>query len=243
MSGQASALAEAVTIVTGGSSGIGLGCVKRLLEVGARVVVADVQPLPDDVASACTFVHTDMTDSAAVDVAMSHLPTDRPSYAVNCAGMGGPTSPLTELSDADWDKVLDVNLSGTFRALRAQLARMAPGSAVVNMGSVLGERADAAASSAYVASKFGVVGLTRMGAVQGGPRGIRVNAVAPGRIRTPLLSSVTTPEVLERRAAANPLGRLGEVGDVAAAVEWLLGPDSAYVNGSVLPVDGGFLAT
>jgi len=236
------ALAGSVVVVTGGASGIGLGCVQRLLEADARVVVADVRPVPDELAGACTYVRTDMADTAAVDEAMEHLPLDRPSYAVNCAGIGGPTVPLAELGDDDWVRVLDVNLSGTFRALRAQLSRMAPGSAVVNMGSVLGERADAAASSAYVASKFGVVGLTRMAAVQGGPRGIRVNAVAPGRILTPLLRSIVAPEVLAQRAGANPLGRLGDVQDVAAAVEWLLGPASAYVNGTVLPVDGGFLA-
>ena len=237
------ALAGAVVVVTGGSSGIGLGCVRRLVALQAHVVVADVQPLPEGVAQDCTFVATDMADTAAVDAVMENLPTDRPSYAVNCAGIGGPTVPMVELGDDDWTRGLEVNLSGTFRAMRAQLSRMAPGSAVVNMGSVLGERADAAASSAYVASKFGVVGLTQMGAVQGGPRGIRVNAVAPGRILTPLLSSIVAPEVLSQRAEANPMRRLGATEDVAAAVEWLLGPSSAYVNGTVLPVDGGFLAT
>lgn len=232
----------AAVVVTGGSSGIGLACVDVLAAAGASVLVADVAPCPSDRRDAVAFVETDVSDSGAVAEAMRHLRPDVPSYAVNCAGVGGPTVPLVDLDDADWRRVIDVNLTGTFHCLREQLRRMAPGSAVVNIGSVLSLRGDADASSAYVASKFAVAGLTSMAALQGGPRGVRVNAVAPGRIRTPLLESVAGPEVLARRAAENPMGRLGESAEVGEAVKWLLGPESSYVNGSVVPVDGGFLA-
>lgn len=239
----ASALEGATVVVTGGSSGIGLGCAEHLAASGALVVVADVQAPPAGVPASIEFMETDVSDPAAVTTLMAQLATGEASYAVNCAGIGGPVVPLTDLANDDWERVLGVNLSGTFYALREQLRVMAPGSAVVNVASIMGLQADALASSAYVASKHGVVGLTRMAALQGGPCGIRVNAVAPGRIRTPLLESVADPATLARRAAENPMERLGEIDEVSAAIAWLLTPAAGYVNGAVLPIDGGLTAS
>ncbi len=155
------------------------------------------------------------------------------------------TAPLLEIEDADWDRVMDTNLRGTFlctQIVARRLVEQGDGGAIVNIASILGQVALPGAP-AYVAAKHGVVGLTRTAAVDHAAAGIRVNAVGPGFISTPLIAGLE--EQQERRqsiVALHPIGRLGEAEEVAELVLWLLSARASFVTGAYYPVDGGYLA-
>jgi NAD(P)-dependent dehydrogenase (short-subunit alcohol dehydrogenase family) len=211
-------------LVTGGSSGIGASIVSSLRAAGCDVVVLDRSPDADLVA--------DISSESAVVSALSAIGTL--DIAVLSAGVGG-MSAIVEMSADEWDRVIGVNLRGTFLCLRECARVMSDGGAIVAISSVSGFLADRMTAH-YNVSKAGVDMLVRIAARELGPRGIRVNAVAPGTTDTPLFASTPT-RYRERVAASSALGRLGTPGDVAAAVLALLELD--WVTGQILVADGG----
>lgn len=163
--------------------------------------------------------------------------------AVNNAGIGGPAAPVGEYPIEGWDKVIAVNLSGVFYGMRYQIPALkaAGGGAIVNMASILG-KVGFRSSAAYVAAKHGVVGLTKNAALEHAPDKIRVNAVGPGFIRTPLVEKSMDAAALAALEGMHPLGRLGEPAEVAELTLWLCSDKASFVTGSYYAVDGGYLA-
>ena len=162
--------------------------------------------------------------------------------AANCAGVNGQYGPITDLSLAEWQRVIDVNLTGTFLCLREELRRMETG-AITNVTSGAGLRGFANLPQ-YVASKHGVVGLTRSAALEHARKGIRINAVAPGSIRTPMLESFCggDEDALTGMGRMSPIGRLGTPDEVAAAILWLSSDAASFITGLILSADGGVSA-
>jgi NAD(P)-dependent dehydrogenase (short-subunit alcohol dehydrogenase family) len=163
--------------------------------------------------------------------------------ACNNAGIAGPQVPVGEYPIDGWDRVIAVNLSGVFYGMRYQIPAMlaAGGGAIVNITSILGQVGFPNAA-AYVSAKHGIVGLTQNAAIEYGQRNIRVNAVGPGFIRTPLLDRNLTPEVLGALAKMHPMGRIGDAAEVAELVLWLSSSKASFVTGSYYAIDGGYLA-
>lgn len=247
-------LAGRVALVTGAGSGIGEATGRMLAEMGAAVAVADVageaaSRVAEDIrASGGTAIALagDVSDSSAVDEMVGAVVERLGALdiAVNNAGIGLPFVKTADLPDDDWARVLSVNLDGVFRCMRAELRQMAPQGrgSVINVASILGAVGSETGSSAYTASKHAVLGLTRNAALEYGAQGIRVNAVGPGYIRTPLVDQKLSAQMRAARERATPLGRLGEPHEVAAMIAWLASDAAGYVTGAYLPVDGGYLA-
>jgi acetoacetyl-CoA reductase/3-oxoacyl-[acyl-carrier protein] reductase len=226
-------------LVTGGRSGIGLAVTRMLLAEGARVATLDVGPLPETDDGALHLV-CDVRSDEAVRAAVSKAAEALGGVhgLVQCAGITRD-SVLWKMSDEAWDAVLDVNLAGAFRVLRAvaPLLRANGQGAVVNVTSINGMRGKFGQAN-YVASKAGLIGLTKTAARELGGFGVRVNAVAPGMVRTPMIEQV--PEAFLKRAVEeSALGRISEPEDVAAAVLFLLSDHARQVTGETLRVDAG----
>lgn len=237
-------LSGKVALITGGGSGIGAACAHELAQLGARIALADLRPPADHVGVVNQLlVAVDVTESEQVadmvDKVTNHF--GALDIAINCAGVGMPVkSPVAETAISEWRRLLSVNLDGVFLCMRSELAAMSTGASIVNVASVMGLVGTAGASP-YVSSKHGLIGLTKTAALDYAAAGVRVNAVAPGFIDTPLLRD---PDDVARRtlSAAHPLGRLGTAAEVAAAVCFLASPAASFITGSVLSVDGGYLA-
>jgi NAD(P)-dependent dehydrogenase (short-subunit alcohol dehydrogenase family) len=242
-----------VAVVTGGGSGIGEACAKLMARRGAKVVVADIDAEPAEAVAKtiasdggeALAVRVDVADAASVE-AMIASAVERfggLDIGVNNAGIGGPMAPTGEYPLDGWRAVISVNLDGVFYCTREEIRVMRErgGGSIVNMASILGS-VGFANSVAYVSAKHGVVGLTKNAALEHASDGIRVNAVGPGFIRTPLVESALDADALAFIESLHALGRLGTSEEVAELVGWLASDAASFVTGSYYPVDGGYLA-
>jgi NAD(P)-dependent dehydrogenase (short-subunit alcohol dehydrogenase family) len=247
-----------VALVTGAASGIGRATALAFAASGARVVAADIMEdagretvdLIERAGGDAIFVAADVSQSRAarmlVEAAVDRY--GRLDYAHNNAGIEGsapPGTPLHEYPEEVWDRTIAVNLKGVWLCMCAELAQMVKqggGGAIVNTASIAG--LVGGFGPPYTAAKHGVVGLTKTAAVEYGPRGIRVNAVCPGVIDTPMVERLLTrrPQIHQTLIDNHPLGRFGTPEEIAAAVVWLCSDGAAFLTGVALPVDGGWVA-
>lgn len=248
-----SSLAGRAGLVTGAASGIGRACALRLARDGAAVVVADLERAREGgeetvaaieaAGGEAAFFPCDVAeetdDAALVDFVVERF--GRLDFAVNNAGIGVHAL-LADTSTEDFDRVIAVNLRGAFLGMKHQIRRMLRdgGGAIVNTSSNAGLVA-VRLLSAYTASKHGIVGLTKSAALEYANNGIRVNAVCPGAIMTPLMTA-ESPERQREILAPQALRRFGEPEEVGAAVAWLCSDDASFVTGVALPVDAGSVA-
>lgn len=244
---------DKVALVTGGGSGLGRAIGKELAAKGASVVLTDInlaaaervaKEITDDGGVASAFQQdTAVKDDSEKAVRFAVETYGALHLAVNNAGIGGKAAPAGEVDLEDWDKVIGINLNGVLYGMRYQIPEMlkagAEQCAIVNMASIHGTVA-AIGNGAYTAAKHGVVGITKNAAAEYGPQGLRINAVGPGYIHTPLLDNNLTPDVIEFLKSKHPLGRLGQPEEVAHLVTFLLSADASFITGGYYLIDGGY---
>ena len=246
------AFAGKVAFVTGAGSGMGHAIALAFAQAGASVAVADIvgesaQATASEIRDAgasslalsCDITRPEEVEAAINDVASTF---GRLDVAANNAGLEQQAAETAEITDQEWERVLAVNLTGVFHCMKFEIPLMlaSRGGAIVNTSSgagVFGVRRKAA----YTAAKHGVIGLTRSAALEYAHRNLRINAICPGNVDTPMLGRFTggTPEGRERAVAAEPIGRLGTPDEIANAVLWLCSKDASFVVGHAMSVDGG----
>jgi NAD(P)-dependent dehydrogenase (short-subunit alcohol dehydrogenase family) len=250
-----SLLTGKVAVVTGGASGIGRASAIALAAQGATISVVD----QDEAGAAETVAAitaaggtaqvyaADIADATDVDAFLTATVRDfgRLDIAFNNAGIEGEPAATVDCTDANWARTLAVNLTGTWLCMRGEIPRMIAGGggSIINCASIAG-LVGFENLPAYVASKHGVVGLTRTAALEYAHEGICVNAICPGVIRTPMVERFTHGDAEAEAAltAGEPLGRMGEPEEIASAVVWLASPGASFTTGIALPVDGGWTA-
>jgi len=245
-------LDQKVALISGAGSGIGRAMATLYAAEGAKVVVADIDEkkgeetvkLIKDAGGSALFVKANSAspedNQSAVNRAVQEFGALH--IAVNNAGIGGPIGPTGEYPIDGWQKVIDINLSGVFYGLRYQIPAIlnAGGGSIINVASILGQ-AGTKGSSAYVAAKHGVVGLTKSAALEYAQQNIRINSIGPGYIRTPLLDQLDD-ETMQALVGLHPIGRLGEAEEVANLALFLSSDKASFITGAYYPVDGGYLA-
>lgn len=243
-----------VALVTGASSGIGRAIALAYAGAGASVVVSDTNAdggketvqLIRNAGGKAVFAAADVANPVDCEelVAVALAEYGRLDIACNNAGVGGDIAPTADYTIDGWNRVIGVNLTGVFHCMKYEIAAMLKtgGGAIVNMASILGAVGFAGAP-AYVAAKHGVLGLTKTAALEYSAQGVRVNAVGPGFIHTPMIAALEN-DTASRDAlvSQHPIGRLGQPEEVAALTLWLSSPQASFVTGAYYPVDGGYLA-
>lgn len=242
-------LENKVAIITGGASGIGKACAELFVREGAKVCIADLNEELGNKAAAelgenTMFLKAD--SSLAEDNRMIVQKTVEKfgalHIAVNNAGIGGEANKVADLSLEGWKKVIDINLNGVFYGMHYQIPEIKKnGGSIVNMASILGS-VGFPNSSAYVAAKHGVVGLTKTAAWEYGTDNVRINAVGPGFIKTPLVDNGLNADTKKFLEGQHAFRRLGEPNEVAELVLWLASDKSSFATGTYYPIDGGYLA-
>lgn len=250
------ALEGRVALVTGGASGIGRESARQFAAAGARVVVADVDTAGGEETAELAraegpdarFIAADVTDAEQVAGLVRQVVEAFGSLdcAHNNAGITGAPAAFVDYRDDEWDRVLSINLKSVFLCMKHEIAQMLEqgrGGAIVNTSSGAG-LVGFPSLPAYVASKHGVIGLTRSAGVEYASRGIRVNAICPGSTRTPMLEGYMggSADIERMMVAGQPIGRLGRSEEVAAAAVWLCTDAASFVVGHAMAVDGGAVA-
>jgi len=244
---------DKVALVTGGSFGIGRATAIAFARRGAKVVIADWMEDKETLAAIqasggeAIFVKCDVSKDAdvknVVDKTVSQF--GRLDFAFNNAGIEGVSAPTHQCSEENWDKTIGVNLKGVWLCLKHEITKMLQtgGGAIVNNASIAG-LVGFTNIPAYVASKHGVIGLTKNAALEYAKANIRVNVVCPGVIKTPMIDRFTgkSKEVEKQFESMEPVGRLGQPEEVAETVIWLCSDASSFVTGDAIPVDGGWTA-
>jgi NAD(P)-dependent dehydrogenase (short-subunit alcohol dehydrogenase family) len=250
-------LDDKVAVITGGASGIGRATAMAFAREGATVVVSDVDLAGGDetvsqilaARGKASFVRCDVSSAKDVGDLFGSIRANfgRLDIAFNNAGIELPMTPITDVSEEGWNRLLAVNLTGVFLCIKYEVAAMlerSTGGSIVNNASILG-MVGLAGASAYAAAKHGILGLTRTVALECATKGIRVNAVCPGFVDTPMLNRAgitAQPELLARVTNLEPVKRLARPEEIAAAVIWLCSDESSFVTGHPLLVDGGYTA-
>ena len=244
---------DKVALITGGSSGIGRATALALAREGATVVVADLNVSEGEqtarqikqAGGESIFVETDVSKADSVQAMVNRTVESfgRLDCAFNNAGVGRGGSTV-DCKMEDWELTIKVNLTGVWLSMKYEIAQMLKQSrgAIVNTSSAYGLAA-AGASPSYVASKHGVIGLTKTAALEYASNGIRINAVCPGHINTPMIETqLADPQHKAKMLSRHPIGRIGNPQEVAAAVVWLCSDAASFVTGHAMAVDGGWLA-
>lgn len=246
-------LENKVAVVTGAGSGIGRETALLYAQEGATVVVSDIaEESGNTVVSEITakggtaiFIRADTSESKDSEALVQQTVRQFGGLHIACnnAGIGGALAPVGEYPLDDWEKVISINLSGVFFGMRYQIPALVQsgGGSIVNIASILGT-VGTKNSPAYVAAKHGVVGLTKAAALDYAESNIRINAVGPGYITTPLVTDNLGKDKLDALVTLHPMGRLGEASEIAEMILWLSSPKSSFVTGSYFAVDGGYLA-
>jgi len=251
----ATGLEGKVGLVTGGTSGIGRDTAVLFAKAGAKVVVAgrreqageETVELIRAAGGDGLFVKTDVSKASEVETLVQKV-VERFGHldlAFNNAGIEGPLAPIVRQAENDWDQVIAVNLKGVWLCLKYEIRQMLKqesGGAIVNMASVLG-MIGSAGVAAYSASKHGVIGLTKTAALENAKSRIRVNAVCPAFVETPMSDrTLRSPAVRKYIVGCHPIGRLGHPQEIAEAVVWMCSEAASFMTGQSLVLDGGFLA-
>jgi len=254
MSGQ---LNGKVALITGGASGIGRATALTFAREGAKLIIADMNEdggqqtvhMIAEHGGEATFVQVDVSRATEVEAMISKTVQTygRLDCAHNNAGIGSrPRVLLHELSEESWERVISINLKGVWLCMKYEIIQMCTqgGGAIVNTASIMGLVGSWSRSGVYNASKHGVVGLTKTAALEYAKSGIRVNAVCPGYIRTPLIEEAlaSNPEMEAQIVARHPVGRMGRPEEIAEAVMWLCSDAASFVTGHTMTVDGGYVA-
>ncbi len=248
-------LNDRVALVTGAGSGIGRATAQAFARAGACVAAADIAAAAVEETAAviraaggcCTPIVVDVTDADSVAAMVAQASAIGPLRAAcNCAGIAGAAAKLGDYPLDEWHKVIAIDLTGVFLSMRYELPAMAAagGGSIVNIASIAGQ-VGLNGAAPYVAAKHGVIGLTQTAALEYAAAGVRVNAVAPGFVVTPILtkSGIAFDEQAQAKLASrHPMNRLGQPDEIAAAVLWLASDASGFVTGTTLNVDGGYLA-
>ena len=249
-------LENKTVFITGGLSGIGKACAIAAAKEGANIVVADMKTANTDKAmheikkenAKAIFIECDVSVFAQVQTAIEKSVTTFGTLdvALNNAGIGGEPNKVGDMTEEGWLKVIDVNLNGVFNCMKHELAQIVKQKkgVIVNMASILG-KVGFATSSHYVAAKHGVIGLTQTAALEYATEGIRVNAICPGFIDTPLLTKGIISDhadVKQQIIDLHPMKRLGKSEEIANGFIFLASDDSSFVSGTSLEIDGGYLA-